>query len=144
MQGTEIPDQKMFLVWSTASYKAFNFGAFMERMTTSHANSEARVTTQYWGYRELLADEVETVYGGGDGAGGEPVGCPPGTPDSRPGIEVWCDEYGRVHAVFSGSTGSTDTGFGSVSGGSGVPGASGNNPSAYGGGNASDSNDSGG
>ena len=72
MQGTEIPDQKMFLVWSTASFEAFNFGVFMERMTTSHANSEARVTSQYWGYRELLADEVETVYGGGDGAGGEP------------------------------------------------------------------------
>ena len=54
----------------------------MERMTTSHANSEARVTTQYWGYRELSADEVETVHGGGDGADYVSYGFTPSIPST--------------------------------------------------------------
>ena len=38
--------------------------------TTSHATSEAKVTSAYWGYRELTADEVSAVAGGDDGDGG--------------------------------------------------------------------------
>ena len=38
--------------------------------TTSHATSEAKVTSHYWGYRELTADEVSAVAGGYDGNGG--------------------------------------------------------------------------
>lgn len=40
--------------------------------TTSHATSEAKVTSHYWGYRELTADEVSAVSGGdiGDYADG--------------------------------------------------------------------------
>jgi hypothetical protein len=37
--------------------------------TTSHATSEAKVTSHYWGYRELTADEVSAVAGGGDFSG---------------------------------------------------------------------------
>ncbi len=40
--------------------------------TTSHATSEAKVTSAYWGYRELTADEISAVAGGdiGDYADG--------------------------------------------------------------------------
>jgi hypothetical protein len=38
--------------------------------TTSHATSEAKVTSHYWGCRELTADEVSAVSGGYDGDGG--------------------------------------------------------------------------
>ena len=40
--------------------------------TTSHATSEAKVTSAYWGYRELTADEICAVAGGdiGDYADG--------------------------------------------------------------------------
>lgn len=37
--------------------------------TTSHATSGAKVTSAYWGYRELSADEVIAVAGGGDFSG---------------------------------------------------------------------------
>jgi hypothetical protein len=37
--------------------------------TTSYATSEAKVTSHYWGYRELTADEVSAVAGGGDFSG---------------------------------------------------------------------------
>jgi hypothetical protein len=44
---------------------------FMETSTTtSHATCEAKVTSHYWGYRELTADEVSAVAGGYDGNGG--------------------------------------------------------------------------
>jgi hypothetical protein len=36
---------------------------------TSHATSGAKVTSHYWGYRELSADEVCAVSGGGDFSG---------------------------------------------------------------------------
>ncbi len=39
-------------------------------ITTSRATSEAKVTSHYWGYRELTADEVSAVAGGYDGNGG--------------------------------------------------------------------------
>lgn len=32
--------------------------------TTSHATSGAKVTSHYWGYREMTADEVSAVSGG--------------------------------------------------------------------------------
>ena len=44
--------------------------------TTSHATSEAKVTSHYWGYRELTADEVSVVTGGYDGNGGPGSGSP--------------------------------------------------------------------
>jgi hypothetical protein len=48
--------------------------------TTSHATSEAKVTSHYWGYRELTADEVSAVAGGdiGDYADGGDRGYGPG------------------------------------------------------------------
>jgi hypothetical protein len=49
----------------------FHFGVFMELNTsTSHATSGAKVTSHYWGYRELSAGEVLAVAGGIDGTGG--------------------------------------------------------------------------
>ena len=44
--------------------------------TTSHATGEAKVTSHYWGYRELSADEVYAVAGGYDGNGGPGSGSP--------------------------------------------------------------------
>jgi hypothetical protein len=48
----------------------FHFGVFMElNTTTSHAISEAKVTSHYWGYRELSANEVLAGNGAGDFSG---------------------------------------------------------------------------
>ena len=44
--------------------------------TTSHPTSEAKVTSHYWGYRELTANEVTVVAGGYDGNGGPGSGSP--------------------------------------------------------------------
>lgn len=45
--------------------------------TTSHATSEAKVTSHYWGYRELTDCEISAVSGGdgsGDGSDGGDAG----------------------------------------------------------------------
>ncbi len=48
--------------------------------TTSRATGEAKVTSHYWGYRELTADEISAVAGGdiGDYADGGDRGYGPG------------------------------------------------------------------
>ena len=58
--------------------------------TTSHATSDAKVTSHYWGYRELTADEVSAVAGGdiGDYADGgdRGYGAGPGGGNSGGGL----------------------------------------------------------
>jgi hypothetical protein len=55
--------------------------------TTSHATSEAKVTSHYWGYRELTADEASAVSGGdiGDYADGGDRGYGAGPGDGNSG-----------------------------------------------------------
>lgn len=67
----------------------------METMTTeSHVNSETRVTTHYWGYRELSENELLNVGGGdvGDYADGGDRGYDSGSCDAA--ADASCNSVG--------------------------------------------------
>ena len=70
----------------------------MEMKSTSQPTGEAKVTTHYWGYRELSAEEVTKVAGGDDGG-----------------------DYGDGGTGDAGDTGGCDFGGGAVGGGGGDP-----------------------
>ncbi len=71
--------------------------------TTSHATSEAKVTSVYWGYRELTADEICAVAGGdiGDYADGGDRGYGGGT-SSAGGGSASCESPAAAAARVEG------------------------------------------